>query len=173
MTYFAIPAKNTLFALAACLSFSAVRGDWSNDPVLGSWRLNDAKCRFSSPVPSVSIMRNYQPAGGGLTRISETRLLPDEQRILVEYVARYDSKEYAIFVTPAGTGAPTKSDDTVSFRRVDRYTVEGVFRRHGSETSEFTREVSKDRQTLYVRITGIDSSGHQILTVLVYDRLVT
>jgi hypothetical protein len=118
-------------------------------------------------------MRSYQEAAAGFTRIFETRAIRDGQRTLIEYAARYDGKEYPIFVTDSGTGARTRSDYTVSFRRVNRQTVEGVFRNHGYTTSEFTRVVSDDGQRLSVRIVGVDSAGRQVLTLLVYERLVT
>jgi hypothetical protein len=160
-------------ALVSCLAFPPVGGDSNRDPVLGFWRLNEAKCQFSSMIPPVGVVRSYQPAAAGFTRILETRVIPDGQQILVEYVVSYDGKEYPIFVTHGGTSARTRSDDTVSFQSVDRHTVKGVFRNQGHKTSAFTRVVSDDGQRLWVRIAGIDSTGRQILTLLVYDRLVT
>jgi hypothetical protein len=173
MTYFSFSPQTILLAFASFLAFSPVNGDSNSDPALGLWRLNQAKCQFSSPVPSTTTTRSYQPAAGGLTRISETRLPSDGQQMSVEYVVSYDGKEYPVFVTDGDTSTPLKSVDTVSLRRVDRHTVAGVFRHHGNKTSEFSREVSKDGQTLYVRIVGIHADGSQTLTLLVYDRLVT
>ena len=77
------------------------------------------------------------------------------------------------FISHGATGRRTKSDDTVSFRRVNRTTVEGAFRNRGNKTAEFTRSVSDDEQTLSVKISGIDSTGRRIVTLLVYDRLTT
>ena len=155
------------------LAFSPVSGDLNSDPALGSWRLNEAKCQFSNTVPSVSVMRSFQADSPGLTRISETRLVPTGEEIVVEYVVSYDGKEYPMFVTHADVSAPTKLDDTVSLRRIGRRVVGGVFRNHGKETAEFTREVSNDGQSLYVRIVGTDSTGSKSVTLLVYDRLNT
>jgi hypothetical protein len=159
--------------LTSCLALPPLGGDFDKDPALGGWRLNESKCRFSSMVPSVSVMRSYQAEATGFTRIIETRFIPAGQQVIVEYVTRYDGKEYPIFVGHGDTSARTRSDYTVSFRRVDRHTVEGVFRHHGNKTSEFTRVVSNDGQSLSVSIAGIDSTGRQIRTLLVYDRLVT
>jgi hypothetical protein len=154
------------------LASSPVSDDLNSDPALGSWRLNEAKCQFSNTLPSVSVMRSFQ-AGTGLTRISETRLIPSGEEIVVEYLVSYDGKEYPMFVTHADVSAPTKLDDTVSLRRIGRRVVGGVFRNHGKETAEFTREISNDGQSLYVRIVGTDSTGGKTVTLLVYDRLNT
>jgi hypothetical protein len=160
-------------ALATALVFSTAGGDSTSDPVLGSWRLNESKCRFSSMPPAVSVVRTFQRASGGFTRILETRLTPEGEQVLVEYAAAYNGKEYPIFITQGAAGGSARSDDTVSFRRINRNTVEGVFRNHGNQTSEFTRSVSNDGQTLSIKISGIDSTGRRILTLLVYDRLTT
>ena len=98
-------------------------------------------------------MRSFQADSRGLTRISETRLIPTGEEIVVEYLVSYDGKEYPMFVTHADVSAPTKLDDTVSLRRIGRRVV---FRNHGKETAEFTREISNDGQSLYVRIVGTD-----------------
>jgi len=93
--------------------------------------------------------------------------------MMVEYVVGYDGQDYPIFVSSSETKAPIRLDDTVSIRRVDQHTVSGVFHNHGNKISEFTRIVSKDKQSLYVKIVGIDSTGGQTLTLLVYDRSAT
>jgi len=160
-------------ALASAVVFSTAGGDSASDPVFGSWPLNEAKSQFSSIAPAVSVVRTFQAASGGWTRILETRLTPEGGPILVEYIAAYDGGKYPIFISHGATGRRTKSDDTVSFRRVNRTTVEGAFRNRGNKTAEFTRSVSDDEQTLSVKISGIDSTGRRIVTLLVYDRLTT
>lgn len=157
--------------LISLLALLPAGGDTNNDPVLGSWRLNTVKPQFSTTT-SASVMRSYQASGSGLTRISETRLIPGGQ-MLIEYATRYDGEESPIFVREDGWSAPIKSDSTVSFRRINRYTVTGLFRNQGNRTSEFTRIVSADGQHLLVRVLGIDSTGDQTVTVLVYDRITT
>ena len=159
-------------ALATAL-FSTASGDSTSDPVFGSWRLNESKCRFSSMAPAVSVVRTFEPVSRGFTRILETRLTPEGEQILIEHVAAYDGKEYPIFISHGDVSGRTQSNDTVSFRRVNRDTAEGIFRSHGNKTSEFTRIVSNDGQTLSVRISGIDSAGRRIVTLLVYDRFTT
>jgi hypothetical protein len=144
-------------------------GGNSSDPALGLWQLNEAKCRFSSSLFSVSILRSFQAANGGSTHISETRVVPDGRRVHIEYDVRYDGNEYPIFITNRETGVLEKSEDTVSFRRVDPYTVTGEFRYRGTKTSEFTRVVSKDGQTLSITVVGSDSNT----TLLVYERATT
>jgi hypothetical protein len=159
--------------LAFGLASLPVSDDLNSDPALGSWRLNQAKCQFSNTVPPVSVMRSFQAGSRGLTRISETRLIPDGEEIVVEYLVSYDGKEYPMFVTHADVSAPTKLDETVSLRRIGRRVVGGVFRNHGKETAEFTREISNDGQSLSVRIVGTGSTGGKTVTLLVYDRLIT
>jgi len=159
--------------MMASLVLSSASGELGGDPVFGVWRLNEAECQFSSAVPPVSVTRSYQPVAGELTRISETRLIAGGRSIVVEYAAGYEGREYPIFVKEGDVSAPTKSEETVSFRRIDRYTVSGVFRDHGKAHSSFTRVVSKDGQKLYVTITRMDSTGGEVRSLLVYDRLIT
>jgi len=163
------------FACAAVLPMVAftlrappVGGD-SSDPALGLWQLSEAKCRFSSSLSAVSILRSFQATNGGLTHISETRVVPDGRRLRIEYDVRYDSSEYPIFITNRETGVLEKSEDTVSLRRVDPHTVTGEFRRRGKKTSEFTRVVSQDGQSLSITIIGSDFNT----TLLIYERATT
>jgi hypothetical protein len=158
---------------ASVLASSPHIGGPADDPALGVWRLDAAKCRFSAPLPSVSVFRSYQAADGGLTRIQETRQATDGQQVIVEYAAVLDGREYPIQITSPVTGELMQSEDTVALRRIDVRTVAGVFRSRGKQTSEFTRTLSEDGQALSVRVVGFDASGKPTVTLLVYDRMLT
>jgi hypothetical protein len=166
-----MPSAKILFAL--CCATSAFCADLDSDPVFGFWQLNNAKSRLAATPPPVSMFRRYQPEREGLTRISEIRLDPGGTQIEVDYVASYDGEECPLYFRRSDNHALVKSNLTVSFRRIDRRRVEGVFRTQGKETYRFTRVVSKDGRRLHVRIVEIDSSDQKAITLLVYDRMST
>lgn len=143
------------------------------DPVLGTWRLNSRESELPWAMPDAILRRSYEPAIRGAIRISEVRVTPDSELIRLEYVVAYDGAEYPIFFGTGDRKPLTQSRSTVSIRRLDEYTVRGMFRDDGRKTSEFTREVSRDGLKLYVRIDSLDSSGTRAQALLVYDRMIT
>ena len=143
------------------------------DPVMGAWRLNSRESALPWPKLDAILRRSFEPAGAGSIRISEERVTSDAELLRVEYVVAYDGAEYPIFFVKGDRRPLIQSRTTVSIRRLDQYTVRGVFRDDGRKTSEFTREVSRDGLKLYVRIDWIGTNGTGAHGLLVYDRLIT
>jgi len=152
--------------LGSYLVFSPVSGELNGDPVLGLWRLNEAECQFSSTVPPVSVVRSYEAGDGGLTRISETRVIPDGGPIQVEYVASYDGKEYP----RTETGAGAVSGQTVTLKRIDTHTVERIAYLGGKKLTTERWVISQDGKTRTVTQTGTNPQGQQVNIVMVYEK---
>jgi hypothetical protein len=154
-----------------CVATSAFCADLTTDPVLGSWQLNNAKSLLTPSSPPVSVFRSYQAGRDGFIHISETRLDAKGAKIEINYAVSYDGEEYPLFFRASDTHVLVKSNETVSFRRVDQRTVRGVFRTQGIATHRFTRTVSKDGQQLRVLVVRIHQP--KTVTLLVYERAAT
>jgi hypothetical protein len=81
---------------------------------------------------------------------------------LLDYVASYDGQDYPV---------RTKTGATVSFKRPDLYTVEGVSKTLGKIDFTFKRLISKDGKTLTVSFTRVDPNGQPSSEMLVYDKV--
>uniref|UniRef100_Q020F6 Lipocalin-like domain-containing protein n=1 Tax=Solibacter usitatus (strain Ellin6076) TaxID=234267 RepID=Q020F6_SOLUE len=130
------------------------------DPFFGKWKLNWEKSQSTQSRPR-SAIRSYHPSGSGV-RVRETWVDANGQKRLLDYVAGYDGRDYPV---------RTKSGATVSFKRPDLYTVEGVSKTLGKIEYTFRRFISKDGKTLTVALTRMDPAGAPSTEMLVYDKV--
>jgi hypothetical protein len=128
------------------------------DLFIGKWKLNVEASR--DPKLSKSAIRTYQRSGKGV-KVSEVGVDEAGREYSVSYTANYDGKDYPAF----------RNSDTVAFRRVDPYTVEGVSKTGGRPTFWFRRTVSKDGKRLTVEMSDVAGSGNPTARVDVYDRI--
>jgi hypothetical protein len=152
-------------ALMAILVPTSVSGA-DPDPVVGSWKLNLSKSRR---VGSAGMVRRYAETPSGI-RMTETRIDRSGHRSEVQYLIAYDGQESPVLVLAGHALMPARTDETMSFTRIDRYTVHGVSRISGKVAYEFTRQVSMDGRTLTVTIHDTAPQGKSADSVMVYER---
>ena len=161
--------RSDCFVLAAavwlCISPLSTRGEDSDDPHLGTWKLNQEKSTPASPgrkaqrVPAVLKIR---PVENG-HRFVSVWVTGNGRGVRTEYTARYDGKEYPRLVTTDGRSV----SGTISIRRIDEYTLEHTFCDADGNTTVQMSVVSTDGQTRSDTIIGSsDKEG-----VAVYERL--
>jgi len=159
------------------------------DPVIGTWELNLTKSRFApGPVPR-SQTRTYEevPAvsgmmkirgtdaqgrptlieypvvpGAGIIKMSAKVVSGDGTPTLLEYTASYDGREYPFFGNPDA--------DTISLKRLDDFTAEGITRKAGKLVSTGRREISKDGKIMTITSKGKNAKGEMINNTLVFDK---
>ena len=134
---------------------------WSNpaspqaaDPLIGTWKLNVAKSKYSPGPPPKSTLVKFEAAGEGV-KVTADVVTADDKASHTEYTGNYDGKDYPL--TGSGTGA-----DTVSLRRIDARTTERTDKKGGKVVMTFTRKVSSDGKTLTVTVNGVDAKGQPI-----------
>jgi hypothetical protein len=131
------------------------------DPLVGSWKLNSAKSKFSpGPAPKSQTLK-YEMQGDELEVAVDT-VSADGTRQHQAYGAKFDGKEYLI------NGDPDR--DSASMKRIDAYTTDVVGTKAGKPTVTFRRVVSKDGKTLTLRETGTNGKGQKVSSVAVYDK---
>ncbi len=130
------------------------------DPLIGTWKLDAAKSKFSPGPPSKSITVRFEPAGEGV-KVTADVVSASDKASHTEYTGNYDGKDYPI--TGSETGA-----DTVSLKRIDAHTTERVDKKGGKVVMTFTRKVSRDGKTLTVTIKGMNSQGQRVNNVVVF-----
>ena len=139
----------------------------AEDPLLGTWKLNLAKSKYSPGPPPKSGTTTYSPYGEDGVKTVRDEVDAQGNSIHSEYTAKYDGKDYAV-QGPAGGGNPPRA--TLSARRIDAYTTENTNKMGGKVLSVSSRVVSKDGKTLTIYVKGTDAQGQPVNNVVVYDK---
>jgi len=130
------------------------------DPAIGNWQLNLAKSKYAPGTAPANLRVTVEAAGQGV-KVTATTIRQNGQKIVVDYTAYLDGKDYPV------NGSPDY--DSVSLRRNGNM-VEGTRKRNGKVVQTYQRIVSEDRKTMTVATTGSDAAGNTLNSVAVFDR---
>ncbi|MBI3492202.1 MAG: hypothetical protein HY047_10540 [Acidobacteria bacterium] len=152
-------AKRTLIALAVVLPWT-VGLTAQNEPYLGTWELNLVKSSITrgAPPQSETIANVAEPGGFTSTLTSVT--------------GRGTSVEIHHYNFDGGFHQTEGSDPReLSFKRIDRRTIESDTRRSGQITVNRRFELAEDGKTMTVTASGTTGGGQKYTNdVRVYDR---
>ena len=110
------------------------------DLIIGTWRLNVAKSKYSPGPPPKSETRTYERGPGGL-KATIKRVYADGMVESLEYLANLDS------VNPV-TGS--NAYDTVRMKRINEYESEAVLAHASVIFGVAIRTVSRDGKTMTI-----------------------
>jgi hypothetical protein len=134
----------------------------AEDPQVGTWKLNVAKSKYSpGPAPKSSTTK-VEAWGDDGVKLTADGVNAEGQTTHVEFQAKYDGKDYPV------TGLPTA--DTISLKRVNPNTVDGITKKGGKQVGKSRSVVSKDGKTRTFTTEGTDAKGQKFKNVTVYDR---
>jgi hypothetical protein len=147
-----------LLTLAAL--FVGVTVGLAANPHLGTWKLNEAKSKFS-PGAAKNNTVVYEAAGDGV-KVTVDGVDGDGTPTHNEWTGKFDGKYYPV------TGDPTS--DTRSYRRINIRTLALTSKKGNKVTLTGRIAVSANGRTRTVTTTGTDSKGKRISTTAVYDK---
>ncbi len=150
--------RNITLALAMLFVCFGLRA--ADDPVMGTWKLNVAKSKFTAAPPK-SIIRKHEPTPNGI-KVTSSTVAADGKPSHFEFTANFDGKYYAV------TGGGNRNE--MSLKRIDPYTVETMNKMGGKETTRSRWSVSKDGKTLSNKIDGTLADGKPLHNIMVYDK---
>ena len=161
----------SFFALVAILVVIGSGVVYAADMFSGTWKLNIAKSTFGAgPAPKEATISKYELTPEGMKLISEGTTsrgnLANSQ-----YVFKFDGKDYPGSQTITIDGKPDvrASDQTISAKKVDDYTIEFTFKNKGEVASHAKAVISKDGKTeTYTSTYTID--GQEKKNVTVWDK---
>jgi hypothetical protein len=133
----------------------------AGDPVNGTWVLNLAKSKYASGPPPKSETRTIEVVGDRITYTAR-RVDASGKSLLVEYTANYDGKGYPL------KGSPTS--DSISLKRIDRFTTESLNLKAGKVTSRNRRLVSPDGKVMTMTVQTTNAKGESVTDTMVYDK---
>ena len=147
----AIALLSTLF-----LGTTALAGD----AVVGTWKLNVAKSKFSGTAPK-SATRVYAESADGTT-LDQKIVSADGKEMSMHVIIKYDGKDYPV------TG--NSDGDSVAGKVIDAHTTDFMIKKGGKVVGSVHRVVSADGKTLTVSNKGTHADGKAYHDTLVFDK---
>jgi hypothetical protein len=135
-----------------------------DNPLVGTWKLNIAKSKYSPGPPPQSQTRTVEAQGTGIkVRIEGTAA--DGSRVAYGYTANFDGKDNPI----SGIGAPNGAD-TVALRRINSTTIEVTNKKAGKVLVTLRVIVSKDGRVTTIAGKGTNGNGQAVNNATVYEK---
>ena len=150
--------STSLVAALAVLSGHVI-GAQTPDPLIGTWKMDVAKSKFSPGPAAKGSNLVFAAAGAGLKATIE-QVPATGDKVTWTYTAQYDGKDVKV------TGSP--DIDTLAMKRTSATVTETVYKKDGKVTLTNTRTVSADGKTLTVTQTGTNPQGQKVNNVIVY-----
>ncbi len=148
-------------SLVVGVAFTIGLGAQAPKGLVGTWKLDVAKSKFSPGPAPKSMTVTYSAAGDGLKIVVD--LVPgDGPAQHWEMSGGYDGKDNPV------TGNPNA--DTISMKRIDDANGESTFKKGGKTTSVNTRALSADGKTLTIVSKGTTADGKPRLDTQVFTK---
>jgi hypothetical protein len=146
-----LPLAFCLVAGSACLAA---------DPLIGTWKLNEAKSKFS-PGQTKNTTVIYQTVGDKV-KVSVEGVDAKGKPTHNEWTGKFDGRDYPV------SGDPTAN--ARAYKRVNDRTLEMTVTRGGRTVSKGRLVVSPDGKTRTVTVSGTDPKGNHFKNTAVYDK---
>ena len=146
--------------LAVAVSFVGVTAGFAADPNMGTWKLNEAKSKFTPGAPKNRTVV-YEAAGDNV-KVTVDGVDNKGTPLHSEWTGKIDGKDYAV------TGNPNA--DMRSYKRVNDQTLTFTEKKAGKVTTTGRVVVAADGKSRTVTTTGTDPQGQKFNTTAVYDK---
>ena len=130
------------------------------DAVVGTWKLNVTKSKFSGTAPK-SATRVYTESANDMT-LDQNLVGADGKEMSNHVTHKYDGKDYPVTCNPHG--------DSVAAKVIDAHTTDFTIKRGGKAVASVHRVVSADGKTLTVHNKGTHADGKPYDDTLVFDK---
>jgi len=152
--------KTRVVLLVLAVLFAGVAISLAADAFTGTWKLNEAKSKFSPGAQKNSTVI-YEPAGDSV-KVTVDGTDADGKPTHNEWTGKFDGKDYP--VTGSATG------DTRSYKQVNDHTLTFAEKKGGKVTTSGRIVVSADGKTRTVTTTATDAKGMKVSATAVYDK---
>ena len=152
--------KVIVIVLTLAVFFAGVVVCLADDPNMGTWKLNEAKSKFS-PGSTKNHTVVYEAAGDNV-KITVDGTDRDGKPTHNEWTGKFDRKYYPV------TGDP--ASDTRSYKRVNTRTLALTAKKGGKVVLTGRIVVSADGRSRTVNTSGTDPQGKKVRITAVYDK---
>jgi hypothetical protein len=147
-------------ALSLAVLLAGVAVCFAADANMGTWKLNEAKSKFSPGAPKND--KVVYAAAGDSVKVTVDGTDGDGKATHNEWTGKFDGKDYPV------TGDPTS--DARAYKRIDANTLGLTIKKGGKETVSGRIVVAADGKTRTVTLTGTDAKGGKVTSTAVYDK---
>lgn len=153
--------SGAFLGLLITIGSAAIAAGIDTDPVVGTWKLNVTKSKFSVGPAIKSQTRIYSQSAQGITLNMKT-VGADGKETTTQTTYHLDGKDYPVMGTP--------DYDSLSAKQIDTNTAEFTLKKAGKPIGTTRRTVSKDGTTLTATSSLTDAKGVKSEEVTVYDK---
>jgi hypothetical protein len=150
--------KTIVLTFAVC--FLAGAACFAANLQMGTWKLNQAKSRFSADATKNTTVV-YEEAGDKV-KVTVNGVNAKGKSTHNQWTGRFDGKNYPV------SGDP--NSDARSYKKIDDRTLELTSWNHGRVTGTGRIVVSADGKTRIIASSGTDAKGHDFKSTAVYDK---
>jgi hypothetical protein len=151
-------ARTSILTLALCFIGAAVC--FADEPVMGTWKLNEAKSKIAAGSPKLTTVI-YEAAGDSV-KVTVDGTDGEGKPTHNEWTGKFDGKDYPV------TG--DASTDTRSYKKVNDHTLAFTNKKGDKVTISGRTVVSADGKTRTSTITGTDAKGKKYTSTAVFDK---
>jgi len=153
--------KRMICLLTFAVLFAAASACVAADDVnMGTWKLNEAKSKFSPGAPKNTTVV-YEAAGDSV-KVTVDGVDADGKPSHNEWTGKFDGKDYPLTGDPAA--------DSRSYKKIDARTMELSNKKGGKPVVTGKITVSADGKSRTVAVSGTDASGKKVTSTAVYDK---
>jgi hypothetical protein len=152
--------KTKTIGLILAFCFLAGAACFAADPQTGSWKLNEAKSKFTPGTPKNTVV--VYEAVGDQVKVTVEGTDAKGKPARNEWTGRFDGKDYPV------TGDPTS--DMRSYKRVNDRTLEFTARKNRKVMVTGRVVVSADGKSRTVTTSGTTPKGKKFKNTAVYDK---
>jgi hypothetical protein len=152
--------KARIVALSMALCFAAVAVAFASDVNMGTWKLNEAKSKFSPGTPKNDTVA-YEAAGDSV-KVTVDGTDAAGKPAHNEWTGKFDGKDYPL------TGDATA--DSRAYKKVNDHTIELTNKKDGKVTASGRIVVAADGKSRTVTMTATDPTGKKAKYTAVYDK---
>ena len=133
----------------------------ASDPMIGTWKVNLTKSKYSPGPPPKSATNKFEPWEDGMKATVD---IVDGQgnKIHSEAAVKFDGKDYPIKASPIA--------DTVSVKRANERESDITWKKAGKVVMTGKSVISIDGKNTTVTQTGTDPQGRAMNNVIVFDK---
>jgi hypothetical protein len=145
--------------LVISLAIAAV-GFAADDPMMGTWKLNEAKSKLAPGAPKNTTV-TYEMVGDQI-KVTVDGTDADGKSTHTVWTGKFDGKDYAV------TGDATS--DMRSYKKEGKDTLQMTNTKAGKATVTGTVVVAADGKTRTVTASWTDAKGAKVTSTAVYDK---
>ena len=151
--------KAKTIVLTISLFFASVAMGFQTNPQIGTWKLNEAKSKFSGKARNHTVV--YEATGDQI-KVTVDGVDENGEAVHSEWTGKFDGKEYPV------TG--DDNADEISYRTINKNTLALSGKKAGKVTLSGRIVVSRDGKTRTVTTSTTNAQGKKVVNTAVYGK---